>query len=1143
VQHVVFKVCIPLLALLCLSSLPALAQSTITTIAGGVNPVNGAQATTVSFASTESVTPDGAGGFYFSTGYPQHSIYRVAADGTMTLVAGDGTSGFGGDGGPATSAQLNSPSGIAVDAGGNLLIVDSGNQRIRKVTPGGVISTLAGTGTSGFSGDGGPAASAQLNYPQGIVVDGSGNVLIADSGNYRIRKITPAGVISTIAGSGSWGFSGDNGPAISAQLAYPTGVAVDSAGALFIADQSNARIRKVATNGTITTVAGGGSFGPSNGDGGLATAARLSSPSGVAVDASGNLLIADRYNYRIRRVNLQGIISTVAGNGSYGSLGDGGLAVLAQLRSPRGISVDTSGNLFIADTDSHRIRKVTLAGIISTVAGNGTHGFGGDGGPAVSALLDSPGGVALDSAGNLYIADTNNARIRQVTPGGVMSTFAGNGVFGSTGDGGPAIAARLDTPAAVATSPDGSVYIADCSDGVRRVNQVGTISTFATNNFLFCIYSYYDYYGQLSRGGVAVDAAGNVYVADTFHYRVYKVTPDGISAVAGSGSSGFAGDGGSAIAAQLTEPWGIAVDATGNLYIADAYNNRIRIVTPAGIINTVAGSNDGGFSGDGGPAVSAQLNFPTSVVVDTAGNLFIADSGNQRIRRVDAAGIITTVAGNGLSGVVGDGGPPTNARLDSPRSVAVDAAGNLYIADQNNHRIRKVMFALTVPTLTKISSPLAAVGLSASVALEGTSFAGPLTIDAGSGITVTDVRVLSETQVTATFAIASNATTGTRNVNVTTSKGTSGNVTFEVVPPFPDLSISSSQTGNWEVGFNGSYTVNISNKGSATTTGSIVVTDTLPTGFTFVSGTGTDWSCSSSSQEVTCSNSQTLAAGDSTTLTMTVAVGSNAGSRATHSPTVTVDGDLVPTNNSVSDDRTVQAPFVSFTINPTTLAPGSQATVALFLSSTFTHDMTGTLTLGFSSNAVIPADDPAIQFSGGGRTVNFTIPANSNQARFAGNGVSGPIAFQTGTVAGTIAFAVVLETGTVQTAFSNSRGISRRAPTLHSARKDDVTATTLTLGITVSSTSREITQLVLAFLGNPTVTASCGNVSGCTASGSTLTLDVKSLFETWFTSDSQYGSVSTLHVPLSIVGKFNGSILVSLRNTLGPSNPLNIPVP
>jgi hypothetical protein len=205
--------------------------------------------------------------------------------------------------------------------------------------------------------------------------------------------------------------------------------------------------------------------------------------------------------------------------------------------------------------------------------------------------------------------------------------------------------------------------------------------------------------------------------------------------------------------------------------------------------------------------------------------------------------------------------------------------------------------------------------------------------------------------------------------------------------------------------------------------------------------------------------------------------------------------------------------------------------------------MTGTLTLGFSSIAVIPADDPAIQFSGGGRTVNFTIPANSNQARFAGNAGSGPIAFQTGTVAGFIALGVVLETGTVQTTFSNSRGISRRAPTVHSARKDDVTATTVNLGITVSSTSREITQLVLSFLANPAVTASCGNVSGCTASGNTLALDVKSLFEAWFTSDSQYGSVSMLHVPLSIVGKFNGSILVSLRNTVGTSNVLNISVP
>ena len=334
-----------------------------------------------------------------------------AQNGTITTVAGSGIYGFSGDGGPATSAELSYPFGVAVDASGNLFIADSDGNRIRKVSANGIITTVAGNGSTGFAGDGGPATSASLSQPGGVTVDVSGNLFIADTLNNRIRKVSANGIITTVAGNGSVGFAGDGGAATSATLSQPEGVTVDAVGNLFIADTLNGRIRKVSANSIITTVAGGGRLG----DGGPATLAELSFPFGVAVDAFGNFFIADSLNNRIRKVSANGIITTVAGNGSVGFAGDGGPATSASLSQPEGVTVDTSGNLFIADRDNNRIREVSVTGIITTVAGNGTGGFSGDGGPATSASLSLPYGVAVDAHGSLFIADGLNNRIRKVS--------------------------------------------------------------------------------------------------------------------------------------------------------------------------------------------------------------------------------------------------------------------------------------------------------------------------------------------------------------------------------------------------------------------------------------------------------------------------------------------------------------------------------------------------------------------------------------------------------------------------------------------------------------------------------------------------------------------------------------------------------
>jgi uncharacterized protein (TIGR03437 family) len=457
-------------------------------------------------------------------------------------------------------------------------------------------------------------------------VDSAGNLYIADTFNNRILKVS-GGVITTVAGNGSPVSSGDNGPATSAGTGNPNSLAVDSAGNLYIAASGNS-IRKVS-GGFITTVAGGGG---TLGDGGPATSAQLMCACGVAVDATGNLYIADQFSARIRKISA-GVITTVAGNGTAGLGGDNGPATSAQLYSPEGVAVDSAGNLYIADANNHRTREVS-GGVITSVAGGGLSVLG-DPVPAASASLYSPAGVAADSAGNLYIADSGNSRIREVS-GGVITTVAGSGAAldgGFSGDNGPATSAQVSNPA-----------------------------------------------------GVAVDAAGNLYIADSSNDRIRKVSNGVLTTVVGTGTLGFAGDNGPATYAELSAPNGVAVDPAGNLYIADTGNNRIRKVTN-GVITTVAGNGTAGLSGDNGPATNAQLNRPKGVAVDSAGNLYIADTYNSRVRKV-SNGVITTVAGSGTEGFSGDNGPATSALLYWPNGVAVDSAGNLYIADTYNSRVR-----------------------------------------------------------------------------------------------------------------------------------------------------------------------------------------------------------------------------------------------------------------------------------------------------------------------------------------------------------------------------------------------------------------------------------------------------------------------
>jgi sugar lactone lactonase YvrE len=421
----------------------------------------------------------------------------------------------------------------------------------------GTITTVAGNGQEGFGGDGGPGADATLASPWGVASDGVGNILVADAGNHRIRRVdVGTGTITTIAGSGSRGFSGDNGAPSTAQLAGPTAVLVDAAGDLVIADQGNYRVRKVdVALDLITSVAGNGTPGFA-GDQGLAAVAQLASPVDVEIDASGDLVIADRDSGRIRRIDgTTGIIDTIA-----------------ELARPLDVTIDGAGNLFVAD--GARVRRVdAVTGDVTTAAGRGGPSFGGDGGPATEAGLSSPSGVALDTTGNLFIADTGNGSVRRV----------------------------------------------DAS--------TGTISTVAD--------------GFVGPTSLAIGAAGDVFVGDYWGYRVWRI--DGSSGdvipFAGTGTAGFSGDGGPATLADISNVSKIALDESGNVLLADTSNNRLRrIDASTRIITTIAGDGGSVFAGDGGPAESAHVVLPSAVAVRDDGTVYVADRHNNRIRLIERSG-------------------------------------------------------------------------------------------------------------------------------------------------------------------------------------------------------------------------------------------------------------------------------------------------------------------------------------------------------------------------------------------------------------------------------------------------------------------------------------------------------------------------
>jgi len=587
---------------------------TITTLAGGGLPVNipGTSANLAALSGV-SMAADKAGNLYFPY---QNTILRMdAKSGMLTLVAGTGTAGFTGDSVPATSAQLNLPNSVAIDSHGNIYIADTGNNRVREISDG-TITTVAGDGTSNV----GVFPPNKLGLVIAVAVDPTDNLYICDRANNVVWEMVGSNLM-VVAGNGHNGYGGDNNSAPTAQLNQPNGIAFDPSGNLYIADSNNERVRMVS-GGVITTVAGTGKSGY-NGDNQAATAAMLNEPIAVATDPNGNLYIADESNGRVRVV-ANGIIQTFAGIGSAQFGGDNGPATKAGML-PGTVTADALGNVYIGDSNVNRIRKVNN-GTITTVVG----GAPASGGPASGMQFGKTGPVAVSSNGDVYVADSGSYYIWKVS-GGIVSMAAGNGTAGKAGNGGPATSAQVDSLAALALDSHGNLYIGDAGDvSVREVSN-GVISLLVGPPALS------------SPSGIAADSQGKIYVADVRANRIFQLNGGVLTPVAGSGTFGYNGDNISALSANLNVPNGIAVDASGNLFIADTQNCRIREVSNA-TITTVAGKATCGYSGDDALATDAELYVPKGVAVDAAGNIYIADTGNNVVRKV-SNGVITTIAG------------------------------------------------------------------------------------------------------------------------------------------------------------------------------------------------------------------------------------------------------------------------------------------------------------------------------------------------------------------------------------------------------------------------------------------------------------------------------------------------------------------
>ncbi len=664
--------------------------------AGGPGAVDG-PGSRARFNSPQGIALDLQGNLYVADTLNE-TIRKVAPDSSVATVAGLALK-IGVDNGAGASARFNSPAALAVDANHNVYVADQYNHTIRKITPGGLVTTLAGSpGQTGH--DDGLGNAARFNFPSALAIDPAGNLYVADTLNHAIRKITPAGQVTTPAGNPAANGT-DDGIGNQARFNSPRGIAYAPGGLLYVADTDNQTLRRITADGTVTTLAGTAGQ-PGNADG-TGASASFSSPYAVAAGPDGTLYVADSANDTIRRVTPDGTVTSLAGDPTPPDLSSrpfisfaDGLGQAAQFKYPQGIAIDALGNAYVADSGNNAIRRITPAGQVTTLAGSIPPGS--QDGPASSARFRHPTGLAPTPSGNLFVVDGDNFTIRQIATNGLVQTIAG--LAGASGiNDGPGADARFTGPRKLTLSPSGNLFVADTANATIRQltpspNGAWIVSTFA---------------GQARNPGsangagtaaqfnalydVAADSHGNLFVADKDNQVIRKITPDGaVSTFAGivafPGSTDGPGD-----QAQFKSPYGIAVDSGGYVYVADTLNHTIRKITPDGMVSTLAGQA-GSTGNDDGPGSQARFTAPYGVAVDAGGNVYVADYFNNLIRKITPQGFVSTVAGQvendpddfPLNGSADGAG--SAARFYNPKGIAVDPAGTIYVADSFNNAVR-----------------------------------------------------------------------------------------------------------------------------------------------------------------------------------------------------------------------------------------------------------------------------------------------------------------------------------------------------------------------------------------------------------------------------------------------------------------------